>query len=346
MQTKEIYIYGIMPDFKSDDMSGLLENTEIYAIPFQDIAAIVSETNILAIDYSDRESLGHLLVRHQKTIEELMGIGFNMIIPMELGTIVNSTEKVLKILSNGYNLIRDTFLKAENLIEIDLVATWADFQNTLNEIALHPDIVAIKDDFRNKSDLLTRADQMKVGILVQDKLKAKNATVELDIMEAMTVIGVDIKTHEVMNDQMITNSAFLIKRSHQETFEQLIDELDEKYKGLLNFKLVGPLPCYSFYTLEIDELNPRNVEKARIVLGLKEKTTESDIKKAYLTKARLFHPDTNMGIIDNKKFNRVNNAYHTLLDYAGLACQSTEVHVISLAKEDVSENLFVVKLRE
>jgi len=346
MQTKEIYIYGIMPDFKSDDMSGLLENTEIYAIPFQDIAAIVSETNILAIDYSDRESLGHLLVRHQKTIEELMGIGFNMIIPMELGTIVNSTEKVLKILSNGYNLIRDTFLKAENLIEIDLVATWADFQNTLNEIALHPDIVAIKDDFRNKSDLLTRADQMKVGILVQDKLKAKNATVELDIMEAMTVIGVDIKTHEVMNDQMITNSAFLIKRSHQETFEQLIDELDEKYKGLLNFKLVGPLPCYSFYTLEIDELNPGNVEKARIVLGLKEKTTESDIKKAYLTKARLFHPDTNMGIIDNKKFNRVNNAYHTLLDYAGLACQSTEVHVISLAKEDVSENLFVVKLRE
>ena len=346
MQTKEIYIYGIMPDFKSDDMSGLLENTEIYAIPFQDIAAIVSETNILAIDYSDRESLGHLLVRHQKTIEELMGIGFNMIIPMKLGTIVNSTEKVLKILSNGYNLIRDTFLKAENLIEIDLVATWADFQNTLNEIALHPDIVAIKDDFRNKSDLLTRADQMKVGILVQDKLKAKNATVELDIMEAMTVICVDIKTHEVMNDQMITNSAFLIKRSHQETFEQLIDELDEKYKGLLNFKLVGPLPCYSFYTLEIDELNPRNVEKARIVLGLKEKTTESDIKKAYLTKARLFHPDTNMGIIDNKKFNRVNNAYHTLLDYAGLACQSTEVHVISLAKEDVSENLFVVKLRE
>jgi len=346
MQTKEIYIYGIMPDFKSDDMSGLLENTEIYAIPFQDIAAIVSETNILAIDYSDRESLGHLLVRHQKTIEELMGIGFNMIIPMELGTIVNSTEKVLKILSNGYNLIRDTFLKAENLIEIDLVATWADFQNTLNEIALHPDIVAIKDDFRNKSDLLTRADQMKVGILVQDKLKAKNATVELDIMEAMTVICVDIKTHEVMNDQMITNSAFLIKRSHQETFEQLIDELDEKYKGLLNFKLVGPLPCYSFYTLEIDELNPGNVEKARIVLGLKEKTTESDIKKAYLTKARLFHPDTNMGIIDNKKFNRVNNAYHTLLDYAGLACQSTEVHVISLAKEDVSENLFVVKLRE
>jgi len=346
MQTKEIYIYGIMPDFKSDDMSGLLENTEIYAIPFQDIAAIVSETNILAIDYSDRESLGHLLVRHQKTIEELMGIGFNMIIPMKLGTIVNSTEKVLKILSNGYNLIRDTFLKAENLIEIDLVATWADFQNTLNEIALHPDIVAIKDDFRNKSDLLTRADQMKVGILVQDKLKAKNTTVELDIMEAMTVICVDIKTHEVMNDQMITNSAFLIKRSHQETFEQLIDELDEKYKGLLNFKLVGPLPCYSFYTLEIDELNPGNVEKARIVLGLKEKTTESDIKKAYLTKARLFHPDTNMGIIDNKKFNRVNNAYHTLLDYAGLACQSTEVHVISLAKEDVSENLFVVKLRE
>jgi len=346
MQTNGIYIYGITPDIMSIDMQLTLDNLGIYAIPFKKIAAIVSETNILAIDYSDRESLGHLLIRHQKTIEKLMDIGFNMIIPMQMGTIVNSTEKVLKILSNGYDLIHDTFKKAESLIEIDLVVTWADFEETLKEIAFYPDIIAIKNDFIKKSVLLTRADQMKVGILVQDKLKAKNTTIELDVLESMKVICVDIKKHEVMNDQMITNSALLINRIHLDKFEQLIDELDVRYKGLLNFKLVGPLPCYSFYTLEITEANPDNVEKARIVLGLKEKTTESDIKKAYLNKARLFHPDTNLGNGDVKKFNSVNKAYHTLLDYAGLASQSSEVPVISLAKENVIENLFFVKLKE
>jgi len=287
-----------------------------------------------------------LLVHHQKTIEDLMGIGFTMIIPMQLGTIVSSKDEVLKILTNGYSLIIDTLRKIEHLTEIDIAVTWADFPGILREIAGDPEIQAMKNDILNRPGTDLKMDQMKVGMLVHSKLKEKNKKVELNILDLLSSISVDTRTHEVMNDEMITNSAFLINRNKKEEFEQVIDRIDEENKGLLNFKLVGPLPCYSFFTIEFKELNPEGVEQARLVLGLRDEITESEMKKAYLEKARLFHPDSpqEKGDVDN--FNRITSAYHTLLDFTAVARQKSNDEYISFAKENVVENLVLVKIKE
>lgn len=346
MSKKGIYIYGIVPNFYSSDMFRSLENSGVYAIPFQNISAIISDSESAYIDYLDRESLGYLLVQHQKTIEDLMGKGFTMLIPLRLGTIVSSKEEVIKILANGHDLFVDTLQKIEYLTEIDLVGTWDNFPGILKEIAGHPDIIAMKDDILKKNDTLSQVDQVKVGMLVQEKLYEKNKQVELEILDALSSLSIDIKMHEVMNDQMVTNSAFLINRNNKEKFEQVIDQLDEEYNSTLNFKLVGPLPCYSFYTLEVKELNLEQVEQARKELGLREETSESEIKKTYLEKAKLFHPDAHIDKGDEESFNRVNKAYHTLLEYSAAARQSSKDNLIYLAKEKVIENLILVKMKE
>jgi len=346
MATKGIYIYGIVPNFYGSDMFRSLENSGVYTMAFQNISAIVSDRENAQLDSLDRESLAHLLVHHQKTIEEIMAIGFTMILPMKLGTVVRAKEEVFKILANGYDLINDTLKKIQFLTEIDLAVTWADFSGTLKDIANHPDIIAMKDNIMKNIDKLSHDDQMKVGMLVQAKLKEKNTKVGLNILDSLSPICLDIKTHEVMNDQMVTNSAFLINSNNKEKFEQLIDQLDEEYKGLLNFKLVGPLPCYSFYTIEVKELNPEHVAQAKTELGLREETSESEIKKAYLEKAKLFHPDAHLDNGDEEKFKRINKAYHILLDYSTAAKQSSEDEYTSQVKEKVIQNLILVKIKE
>lgn len=346
MTTNGIYIYGIVPNFYGTDMFRSLENSGVYTISFQNISAIVSDRNSTHINYLDRESLGYLLVHHQKTIERIIEKGFNMLIPMRLGTILSSKNEVIKILANGYDLIINTLKKIECLTEIDMIVTWDNFQGILKDISNHPVIKAMKDDILKKTDMFSQIDQVKMGMLVQEKLKEKNTKVELNILDSLSPISLDIKTHEVMNDEMVANSAFLINRNKYKKFEQAIDQLDEEYKGLLNFKLVGPLPCYSFYTIEVKELNPEHVIKAKIELGLREETSESEIKKAYLKKAKLFHPDTNLEKVDEENFNKINKAYHTLLDYSAVARQSSKEDLISLAKEKVKENLILVKIKE
>jgi len=346
MKNKGIYIYGIIPNIHSPDMFRSLEKTGVYAIPFQNISAIVSERESIQLDQLDREHLGYLLVHHQKTIEFLMGLGFSMLLPMKLGTIVDSKEEVVKILANGYDLIMSTILKIENLIEIDVVVTWDNFPGLLKEISEHPDILAVKDEVMINNSTLSQIDKVKVGMLVQEKLKEKNTKTELDILNAITPFNIDVKLHEVMNDEMVTNSACLINKNKLDKFEQIIDQLDKEYKGALNFKLVGPLPCYSFYTIELKELDLNQVIQAKNVLELGEETSESEIKKAYLNKAKTLHPDTNLEKADEQNFNISNKAYHTLLDYCSAARQASKEDLISLSNEKMNENLFLVKIKE
>ena len=346
MSIKEIYIYGVVPNFYGTTQFQSLENSGVYAITFQNISAIVSDRESTHLNYYNRESLGYLLVHHQKTIEELQSKGFLMIIPMRLGTIVNSKEEVNKILSNGYGLIIETLKKIEYLTEIDLVVTWANFTEVLQGIAELEDVKELKNDIMKDNGLITKVDQVKMGLFVKEKLDKKNKATELKILDALSPLGLDITMNEVMNDEMVTNSAFLINRNKQEKFEQAIDQLDEEYNNTLNFKLIGPLPCYSFYTLEVQELNPERVEQAKEELKLGVETSESEIKKAYLGKAKLFHPDAHLKNDDEENFNRINKAYHTLIDYSVAVRQSSKEDLISLAKEKVLDNLILVKIKE
>jgi hypothetical protein len=346
MAPKGIYIYGIVPNFYGTTLFQSLENSEVYAITFQNISAIVSDRDSTHLDYLDRESLGYMLVHHQEVIEELMKKGFNMILPMRLGTIVSSKDEVIKILTCGHDLIIDILKRIEYLTEIDLAITWHDFPGILKEISTHEDIIALKDEILKHAGNITKVDQVKVGMMMKDKIETKNKDIELKILDSLSAFGLDIKMHEVMNDEMVVNAAFLIHRNKREKFELTIDQLDEEYKNTLNFKLVGPLPCYSFYTIEVKKLNPEKVEQAKKELGIKEKTTENEIKKAYLEKAKLFHPDNcqENGAIEN--FNMILNAYRLLLDYASAVRQLSKEEYISLVKETVMENLILVKIKE
>ena len=84
MPNKGIYIYGIVPNFYSAEVFRSLENTGIYSISFQNISAIVSDRPSTFLDYSDRESLGHLLVHHQKTIEDLTNLNLPAGVDVEI----------------------------------------------------------------------------------------------------------------------------------------------------------------------------------------------------------------------------------------------------------------------
>lgn len=346
MATKGIYIYGIISNFCSAEMYRSLVNTGIYTIAYQNIVAIVSNRENVSCDLLDREVLGHLLVDHQKAIEDLTEKGFNMLLPMRFGTIVNSKEEVLKILANGHDLIVDTLNKIEHLTEIDLAVTWADFPATIKELAGHPDIVRMKADILKKGEAISQIDQVKIGMLLEEKFKEKNKTVELDILNALSGFCTDIKMHEVMNDQMITNSAYLLNRNKKEKFEQALDRLDEEYKGMLNFKMVGPLPCYSFYIIEVKELNQEHISQAKKQLGLSEATSEAEIKRAYQEKAKEFHPDMNQDNDTVDHFNRIKKAYQILLEYLEAANLASKENVISRTNEKAIENLILVKIKE
>jgi hypothetical protein len=344
--TQGLYIYGIIPNYYGAEQFRKLDSIGVFNIPYQKVSAIVSKSNVIDYRQLSTEPLAKLLINHQKTIESLMNMDFGTIIPLRLGTFANNTSEVLRILENGYDLIMETLGKANNLLEIDIVSTWSDFGQVLAEVAVHPEVIEMKEKIIGGKTTITQNDQLSIGFLVKKILDERKTEYAAKIKEALEPFSQSAKQHELMNDQMISNTAFLVKQSQSALFEKALDQLDESVNGKLNFNLVGPLPCYSFYTMEVKELCYNELESAKKELGLSNSTSEKDIKQAYLDKAKLCHPDTNPGIDSNMIFNRINKAYQTMLDYVNAVKPLSREDQFSLLDEALVANLCFLKIKE
>lgn len=345
INTKGLYIYGVIPSYYDAAQFRELESVGVFSIPFEKVSAIVSKSSVIDYRKLSVESLAKLLVDHQKTIESLMNMGFNTIIPMRLGTFANNVTEVIQILEKGYDLIMETAVKVTNLLEIDVVSLWSDFDQVLAEIATSPKVFEMKTKIEESKAKITQSDQLSIGYLVKNMLDEKKAEHAAKIKDALEPFCQNAKQHELMDDQMVSNTAFLVKQSKLPLFEKALDQLDERLNGKLNFKMVGPLPCYSFYTMEVKELCFDEIESAKKELGLSNSTSEKNIKQAYLEKAKLFHPDMNRGDGDSVIFNRINKAYQTMLDYVNAVKPASREDQFSLLLDSVVGNSFFLKIK-
>jgi hypothetical protein len=96
-----------------------------------------------------------------------------------------------------------------------------------------------------------------------------------------------------MNDAMVVNLALLIPDTGHEQLDQRLDQLDQQYGGQLQIRCVGPLPVYSFATLELQMPSFAEVDAARQSLNLYEQTSYSKLKHAFRSFVAKNHPDLN-----------------------------------------------------
>jgi uncharacterized protein YukE len=343
---KSLYIYGFVPNDHNDKQLKQLESIGVSAIPFQETSAIVSPKSRIDLSQLSTESLAELMIHHQKTLESLMSMGFNTIIPMRLGTFTNNSFELIRVIEKEYGLIMETTEKVTNLIEVEIISTWSDFGQIMAEIAVNPEVVEMKEKSLNSETGITQADQLNLGYLVKKILDGLQSEYETKITETFGSLYESAKQHELMDDQMVSNTAFLIHRNKLILFEKALDELDENLNGKLNFKFVSPLPCYSFYTMELKSLPFEEIESAKKELGLNDSTSENILQQVYLDKAKLLHPDTNSGEDATTIFNQIKKAHQTLQDYIDVLKPASKEEEFSLHTDTVIKNSLFLKIKE
>jgi hypothetical protein len=313
-----------------------------FTICFQDIAAVVSDSEIVDYSHMPKDTLGRLLVSHQQLIEKVMAK--HTIIPMRLGTFASSDEEVREILSKGYRTIKDIFERAKDNIEIDIVATLNDLKSFLQEVSQEDEIRQLKQSLLNKEGGITIDDQMKVGVLVKRRLDKKKEMFANQIQAALGEIAQNLKAHDLMDDKMVLNTAFLLDKNRQKEFEHKLDEINDKFEDKLNFRCVGPLPPYSFYTLEVKKPQFEEIDWAKKKLGLeKDFITASEIKKAHRKTALTCHPDKNPDTPNiEQKFDEMTRAYKILLDYYRASNQDEHDQGCYLNEEAFEKNALLV----
>ncbi len=369
IERKGMYIYGVLDSNKELFFGphGITACEEAYTISYQDISAVVSDSEMVdtstslsidperakrveRVDYTHmrKDVLAMLLVRHQKAIEKIMGLG-HTIIPMRLGTFAKDIEEVRYVLACGHSIIKDVFNKISNTIEIDIAATWGDFNSAIKEAGEEEEIKEFKERLLANPKAVTVDDQMKIGLMVKEALDRIREGYFKRIQAALKSVSQSFKAHELMDDKMVANIAFLINKDKYKEFEMKVEGLNAEFNEKLNFRCVGPLPPYSFYTLEIKTVKNEEIDWAKKRLEISNDiTSKNELKKAYRRQAVSTHPDRNPNMPSaEKEFDEVNRAYKILTEYCAALEQVNPVRdETSLSGTCQKENAMLVRIRE
>lgn len=312
MGERGTYMYGIIRSELPRQGSMPPYPKGLRIVGFRDIAAVVADAEIVDLKALSREALAHFLLAHQQMIETIMGNDVT-IIPMRLGTFAANEGEACAVLEKGYETIMKVFENIDGKVEDDVVAVWTDPGVILQAIAQEPDIAAMRQDLLAKKEGITVDDQVRMGFLVKKRFDEKKKQYAREIVDVLKDVSQGQREHDCLDDSMIVNEAFLVNRCGTAGFMERLEGLGKRFDALINFRCVGPLPAYSFATLEVKKINCNEIVWAKNRLGIGDFATGDDIKTAYRNQAVICHPDRHAdGPGGNGDFQDVNRAYGIL----------------------------------
>ncbi len=284
---------------------------EVYSVTYKELSAIFSNTSFTDYKTMTKDVVIRYLLDHQKVVESMMNS--HPIIPFKFGSLAHSEKDVEQILTQGYTLFKPLLPWVRERVEFELVASW-DREKVFKALyEEESEIRSLQEMIERKSEREALLEKIKLGKLVCQYLKERRSRFKETILSQLKGSMESQCDHDVVDDLMILNMAFLLRKEMESEFDRRVQSLDQTFLGEVCFKLIGPLPLYSFRCIEIEWAEAKEVREAFAFLDLKEDATLADLRSAYYQKAKSIHPDkTGEPLNSPSEFEKVVKAFHLL----------------------------------
>ena len=314
----------------------------------QPLAAVVSASPLPDYHGLKRPEAAAYLVAHQRVVESVMH-DFP-VLPVKFGTVLADESQVIRLLAQGESLFTAALEKYGNRVQMEVIVLW-NIQHVLQQISLDKTLLQAKAELATCSPEENLAKRIALGQQVQAILEHHRAALCGEILPALQVIAQEIVANPLMDDTMVLNVALLLDEKGCQELDRKLDVLDTYFESLgytgsssLVFRRVGPLPPYSFTTIEVQTLTFEVIENARNLLSLEETTTPKEIQRAYHRQVIQLHPDLNPNIPDAEaSMTRHTQAYRLLTAYAESQCKTTPC--CKLTREAISQAMLITTQR-
>jgi len=293
-----MYVYCIAPSGLAPTLGPIglgSPRGEVIPVQYRGLAAIVSEVQEFDLTGLSPETIFNCLGMHQSVVEQVMK-KTDTVLPVKFGTVAADREEVLKILTAGYDELLANVRKAEGLIELDLIVTYSNMEKVFAGIAREPEIARARGDAEKLPPEQLEKARVELGLLVMKSLERRREQLSDEISAGVATVARDLAFNDRKDDTMILNAGLLVPGEDEPELHECIAALDEQFGGDLHFKCVGPLPPYSFSTVEIERVGRADIESARSNLDLADRASLKEINEAHRARARELHPDKNKDV--------------------------------------------------
>ena len=225
-----LYLYGIT---RPREVPERRREQKIFLVETDERAAVVAELEEGPVEATRRNLLAHADVVEQLHEEAV-------VLPARFGYILESQEDALELLA---------LPEIEHLLELhqgtcELTLRGKYEEAVLGEVgaALQP----IRDAYRAAPSVDAG---ITLGEAVGEALGVRRAYDKSLVLDGLRPLVLDVVESEPAGEFAAFDLALLVERGGVEAVEKQVEELSSRLSPPLHFRLVGPLPPYSFVRL-------------------------------------------------------------------------------------------------
>lgn len=284
------YIYGIIEngDETALDIAGLGGSGPVCTIAYRGLGCVTSDYSGEEFGSLSKKEAVRCLLAHQVVVEQVMRQ--HAVLPVKFGAVLATSSEVRDLLIQGQAQFIDALAWFQDKVEVEVAATW-DVAQVLRQLSAEPEIVQARQAIASRPGQQTLEERIHLGQLVKVLMDRCRESYREQMMSFLKPVAVDVQPNAMVSDEMVMNVAFLVERANQEEFDSRVRQLNDLFHGQIDFRIIGPLPPYSFATVEVTRPSPDKIEEARQLLGLGQVFSEPEVRRAYRHLAAEAHPD-------------------------------------------------------
>jgi gas vesicle protein GvpL/GvpF len=226
----KLYLYGIT---RPREVPERLREQKVFLVETEERAAVVSELGDGPVEATRRNLLAHADVVEQLHEEAV-------VLPARFGYMLESQEEALELLA---------LPEIEHLLELhegtcELTLRGKYEESVLSDVgeALQP----LRDVYRATPSVEAG---IALGAAVGEALAVRRAYDQSLVLDGLRPLVLDVVESEPAGEFAAFDLALLVERTGVEQVEKQVEELSSRLSPPLHFRLVGPLPPYSFVRL-------------------------------------------------------------------------------------------------
>ena len=226
------YLYGIT---RPRELPQRLADQGISLVEAEGRAVVVSELEEGPVEATRRN-----LLAHADVVEQLHEDA--VVLPARFGYLLESREEALELLALPE--IEQLLERHRTTCELTLKGTYD--ESVLAEVGA--ELQPLRDAYRAAPSVEAG---IALGEAVGQGLVERRARDESAVLEALGRLALDVVVAEPAGELAAFDLALLVERDGVQPIEAKVEELSARLSPPLRFKLVGPLPPYSFVRLAL-----------------------------------------------------------------------------------------------
>ncbi len=249
MEREGKYIYCIIQSSQDRNFGPIgvgNRNDEVLTIGYNDLSMVASNHPLTKF-VVNRDNM----IAHEKVIEKVME-EFNSVLPVRFGTIASNPDEIRNLLDDRYREFKDYLRYMDNKIELSIKGLWKNMDSIFNEVVEENiQIKNLKEKISRRKEGKNIKPQVEIGKMVEKALIKKKEIEAEKIVDAFRRTAIENRLNKTIGDEMFINAAFLVDKGREKEFDNIMDDLSEKYKDRIKFMYSGPLPVFNFVNITI-----------------------------------------------------------------------------------------------